>query len=94
MLIGAYVGMKRKTMVYNPMSDFIKMISCLFVFYGVQYSAKINPIIAPYQIITLLPLVGIVFYFYKWCNAGFWGKVSCCNNDYIRSLFGILSHTI
>lgn len=63
MLIGAYVGMKRKTMVYNPMSDFIKMISCLFVFYGVQYSAKINPIIAPYQIITLLPLVGIVFYF-------------------------------
>lgn len=75
MLIGAYVGMKRKTMVYNPMSDFIKMISCLFVFYGVQYSAKINPIIAPYQIITLLPLVGIVFYFYKWCNAGFWGKV-------------------
>ena len=56
------------------MSDFIKMISCLFVFYGVQYSAKINPIIAPYQIITLLPLMGLVFYFYKWCNAGFWRK--------------------
>lgn len=31
--------------------------------------------LVPYQIISLIPLMGIVFYFYKWCHADFWKKL-------------------
>lgn len=75
MLMGAFIGIKRKNLVYKPIIDFIKMFICLFLFYGIQFAAKKDIRIAPYQIVTLLPLMGIVFYFYKWCNAGFWGKI-------------------
>lgn len=75
MLMGAYVGMKRKRLVFKPLLDFIKMFLCLFLFYGIQYAAKKDLMIAPYQVATLLPLMGIVFYFYKWCNAAFWKNI-------------------
>lgn len=37
--------------------------------------AKKNPEIAPYQIVTLIPLAGNVFYFYKICNANVFKKI-------------------
>ena len=48
---------------------------CVAVLYGIQFAAKKTLIVAPYQIVTLLPLMGIVFYFYKWCHAEFWRKL-------------------
>lgn len=69
MLLGAYVGMKRKELKYRPMFDFIKLILCLTIFYGFQYTAKMYRPIAPWQIVTLFPLMGIVIYFYKCCHA-------------------------
>jgi len=41
----------------------------LMIFYGIQFMAKKNTEIAPYQIVTLIPLAGIIYYFYKICNA-------------------------
>lgn len=68
MLLGAYVGMKRKELKYNGGLDSFKLFVCLALFYSIQFVAKIHRPIAPWQVVTLLPLMGIVYYFYKCCN--------------------------
>ena len=78
MLIGAWVGMKKKlyTMEFAfKWSDCLFFFISLISFYGIQFMAKKNPEIAPYQIVTLIPLAGIVFYFYKICNANVFKKL-------------------
>lgn len=69
MLIGAHVGMKRKELNYRTRLDFIKLVMCIIVFYGIQFGAKMYRPIAPWQVVTLLPLMGILYYFYKCCHA-------------------------
>lgn len=69
MLLGAYIGMKRKELNYRPWSDFVKLILCLSIFYGIQFGAKVYRPIAPWQMVTLLPLMGIIVYSYKCCHA-------------------------
>ncbi len=68
MLLGAYIGMKRKELKYHVWWDFVKLTACIVVFYSIQFAAKVYRPIAPWQIVSLLPLMGITVYFYKWCN--------------------------
>ena len=75
MLIGAYVGMKRKELSYRPWLDFIKLIICVTVFYGIQFGAKIYRPLAPWQVVTLFPLMGITIYFYKCCNCNWLKRI-------------------
>lgn len=89
MLLGSYIGMKRQEMKFKPITDFLKMSLCLSIFYGIQIISKVQPVYAPYQIITILPLMGIVFYFYKWCNAKFWCRLY--NNNVCHYVIMIIS---
>lgn len=75
MLFGSWMGLKHSTMKFRSVFDFCLMALCLVVFYAIQFVAKKNVTLAPYQIITIVPLMGIVFYFYKWCHADFWKKL-------------------
>lgn len=75
MLFGSWMGLKHKELKFYASFDFLKMMVCLLFFYGIQFAAKKYAVVAPYQIVTLLPLMGIVFYFYKWCHAKFWEKL-------------------
>lgn len=63
------------------MLDGILFIISLFLFYVVQYEAKKDVSIATYQIVTLIPLIGIVFYFYKLCNINVLKKYITNNLD-------------
>lgn len=78
MLMGAWVGLKAK-MPDGKMKckwhDSLMLLLSLAVFYGVQFMAKKHLEVAPWQIVTLLPLAGIVFYFYKLCNAVIFEKI-------------------
>ena len=69
MLIGAVVGKRRMELKYHIWRDFAKLMVCLAVFYGIQFGAKMYRPIAPWQVITLFPLMGITIYFYKCCHA-------------------------
>lgn len=72
MLVGAWMGMKVKEgtcKVKARLSDFVLMLLCLLAFYAIQFAAKKNVAIAPWQIVTLPFLVGIVYYFWRCCNA-------------------------
>ena len=75
MLLGAYIGMKRKELNYRPWLDFFKLMVCMAIFYGIQFGAKIYRPIAPLQIVTLLPLMGMVVYIYKCCHAEWLAKL-------------------
>lgn len=75
MLFGSWMGLKRKGLKFHAVFDFLKMIASLLFFYGIQFAAMKYAVVAPYQIITLLPLMGIVYYFYKWCHAKFFRKL-------------------
>lgn len=78
MLMGAYIGFKNKSTVVkrnNSRMNFIKMVGCLFLFYSIQFAAKIYPVVAPLQIVTLVPLMGIIVYMYHWCKADFFKRI-------------------
>ena len=76
MLIGAIVGAKREELKYHECLDFVKLMISLVLFYGIQFAAKIYRPMAPWQVVTLVPLMGIIVYFYKWCN-----------NDWMRRIY-------
>ena len=75
MLLGAYTGMKRNDLDYRPFGDFLKLLLCLVLFYGIQFGAKVYKPIAPWQVVTLFPLMGITFYLYKCCHASWLAKL-------------------
>ena len=75
MLLGAIIGLKRKELKYNGRLDFLKLFVCAALLYSVQFVAKIFRPVAPWQVVTLLPLMGITVYFYKWCNAGWMKRI-------------------
>ena len=75
MLLGAVVGMKRKELKYHAGWDFVKLMLCVAVFYSIQFAAKIYRPVAPGQVVTLLPLMGITVYFYKWCNSNWMKRI-------------------
>lgn len=74
MLMGAWVGLMKDKIKMHKW-DVAWMIICLGLFYGIQFISKKVPSIAPIQIVTLLPLFGFVFFFYKWCNFEFWDRL-------------------
>ena len=75
MLLGAYTGLRRNDFAYRPFWDFLKLLLCLSLFYGIQFGAKVYRPIAPWQVVTLFPLMGITFYFYKCCHASWLAKL-------------------
>ena len=75
MLLGAIIGLRRKELKYNASRDFVKLLICVAVFYSIQFASKIYRPIAPWQVVTLIPLMGITVYFYKWCNAGWMKRI-------------------
>ena len=43
MLFGSWMGLRRSALKFKPVMDFLLMIVCLVVFYGIQLSAKKYP---------------------------------------------------
>ena len=65
MLLGAYIGKQTGYIRYNKMKDMFKLLVCIVSFYLPQLLAKKYIDIAPLQIITIIPLLFIPYYFYK-----------------------------
>lgn len=94
MLMGAWVGMKVKkgdVHVKTTWKDPALMLLCLFVFYGVQLCAKRYPIVAPWQIITIPFLAGIVYYFWRCCHASFFARMYAhkVGNWFVMAIGGV-----
>jgi len=66
-LAGAYVGNNTVKLSCRPIRDCQLLVLSLVLFYGIQILAKRNAMVMQFQIVTLIPLMGIVIYTYKLC---------------------------
>ena len=69
MLMGAYLGNKTIEIKARPIKDATMFVLSLFVFYGLWFLGGKYEWIAHLQLLTLLPLMGIVVNIYKLCCA-------------------------
>ena len=69
MLAGAYIGNNVINLKSKPLTDGFMLVVSLLLFYGIQWMATRSVVVAHLQVITLIPLMGIVIYTYKLCSA-------------------------
>lgn len=69
MLLGAMLGISKRNWNFNLKLDLLKLIISTVIFYGILFAGKKIAAINEWQIISLIPLLGITFYFYKICNS-------------------------
>ena len=73
MLLGAIIGLRKKNApesftVPKLGKTLAGLLSCVVLWYGIQYVGIKNVYVAYCQVITLLPLLGIAYFFYRLCN--------------------------
>lgn len=71
MLLGAILGISKKEFKYHFTYDFLKLIGCIVIYYSILYASRQIAMVEQLQIISLIPLVAITFYFYKIANSRF-----------------------
>lgn len=69
MLLGAMMGISQKQWSFNFKTDFIKVIGSAFVYYAILFAGRKYTPFSELQILSLIPLLFIVYYFYKVCNS-------------------------
>lgn len=69
MLLGAMMGISQKQWKFNFKTDFIKLIGSIFIYYAILFAGRIYTLFSELQIISLIPLLFIVYYFYKVCSS-------------------------
>lgn len=74
MLLGSMIGISKEQWKFNFKVDLFKLFGCTIIYYGILLYGKKNPIYSDGQILSLLPLLGITFYFYKVCSSSFLKK--------------------
>ena len=93
-LMGAWMAQRNKKSTANLKSsllDVVFLLFCLTIFYGLQLVAKGLSLVAPFQILTLPFLFGIVFFLYRLCGCSLIKKVyeSRYGNIIILSIGGL-----
>lgn len=76
MLMGAMIGVSQQEYKFHCAWDGLKLIGCIVVFY-MLYAFKDNMAYNKLQMLTWLPLLGSVFYFYKVCNSELMKRFYC-----------------
>lgn len=91
MLFGAYIGVAREKLKFNAFKDAFALLLCLVCFYAIQLLAKKFYAFAPFQIITIPFLFGIVYYLYKVCHAPIIKRIylNCYGNWIIMTIGGL-----
>ena len=69
MLLGAMMGISQKQWNFNLKTDFIKLIGSTFIYYYILFEGRKYPLFSEFQITSLIPLLFIVYYFYKICSS-------------------------
>ncbi|WP_294453588.1 acyltransferase [uncultured Bacteroides sp.] len=69
MLLGAMMGVSKKELKYSFRYDLMKLSCSVIIYYAILFSGRLNPVCSELQIISLIPLLYIVYYSYKVCNS-------------------------
>lgn len=82
MLLGAIIGkMPKQRLNFSFSHDLAKLLLCVVAFYAVFIASLRIQYVAQFQIVSLLPLLGVTFYSYKVCNSRQLKR--CYDNRYI-----------
>lgn len=82
MLLGAIIGkMPKQRFKFCLLHDFTKLLFCIAFFYVIYIATLRVQYIAQWQIVSLLPLLGTTYYFYKVCNCSQLKR--CYDNRYV-----------
>lgn len=88
MLMGAMMGISQREYKYHFVWDGLKLIGCVVAFYAL-YAFKDIAVYNKFQMLTWIPLLGTVFYFFKLCNSDFMKKAyHHCTVGWIIKLVG------
>lgn len=75
MLLGAILGDAKKKWNFVLKKDSLKLVLCITTYYAILALADGYEKMTKFQILSLLPLLGAVFYFYKICNSKLLRKI-------------------
>ncbi|MCR5361751.1 MAG: acyltransferase [Bacteroidales bacterium] len=67
MLIGAYIGNSTLKIKFRFWSDVVSMSLSLVLFYGIQIVGDRYSLMSVFQLLTLMPLIGVALFGYKLC---------------------------
>lgn len=74
MLQGAVMGQNPDKYKYNHWT-IAKLIGCMVLWYGILILSQRYAIIERLQYVSLIPLLGVTYYSYCFCNADFWKRI-------------------
>lgn len=74
MLQGAIMGLNPDRYPYNKWV-IPKLLTCMAIWYSFQLFERQVPLFVELQYLTLIPLYGVTYYFYKLCCAPFWHRL-------------------
>lgn len=69
MLLGAILGVRKSVDKVSLWKDSSLMLGCVVVFYSILFMGRKIPLIHDLQVVSLIPLMGVTYYFYKMCNS-------------------------
>lgn len=69
MLLGAILGVLKSVDKVSLWKDSSLMLGCVVVFYSILFMGRKIPLIHDLQVVSLIPLMGVTYYFYKMCNS-------------------------
>lgn len=69
MLLGAILGVRKSVDNVSLWKDSSLMLGCVVVFYSILFMGRKIPLIHDLQVVSLIPLMGVTYYFYKMCNS-------------------------
>ncbi|TLF43086.1 acyltransferase family protein [Maribacter aurantiacus] len=68
MLLGSICGVYQHKIKHRFSNNLLLVLLCILIFYGMLYSVRINVMPRQMEIISIIPLLGMTFYFYKLSN--------------------------
>lgn len=71
MLLGAIIGKAYEKVKPYKFTDLLLLFLSIILFYAIQIIGERYELIAKLQILSLIPLLGVTFYFYKFCTSQF-----------------------
>ena len=70
MLIGAFIGSKNMVLTASKLwRDVVMTLLCVGLHLGILLACTLSSSICPYQMVSLIPLMGACIYMYKMCQA-------------------------
>lgn len=68
MLLGSICGVYQNKITHRFTNNLLIVISCIAIFYAMLYYSRINVIPKQIELISIFPLLGMTYYFYKLSN--------------------------